>query len=214
VTLATARRGGGGQGHRDPWEARTRTDQSSSTEAAWNITRCCRAKGKSGDTSFASCNQRLACRISLSHTSGMHCGSMRVSTDAQKTALQRVALRQAGGTTIFTDAGLSGATVQRPALTRCLTALRPMRSPACAAPACLGGVTHGARVTHLRRGARARERVTQAVGGWSGVLCRDSDTHRTGDAAVAGPRSPVPLARRAHPLVPPVRRSRVPRRLS
>ena len=81
-------------------------------------------------------------------------------------------------------------------------------------PPCLGGVTRGAGVTHLRRGERARARVTHAGCSWSGVLGRDSDTPRTGDAAVAGPRSPVPFARRAHPLVPPVRRSRVPRRLS
>jgi len=71
---------------------------------------------------------------------------LRVSTDAQKSALQRAALQQAGCTTLCTDAGLSDATVQRPALTRCLTALRPTRPPACAAPAGLGGVTRGARV--------------------------------------------------------------------
>ena len=154
-------------------------------------------------------NQRFVCRISSSHKGGMHYGSKRVSTDAQQTALQRAALQQAGCTTLVTDEGLSGATVQRPALTRCLTALQPMRPPACAAPACLGAVTHGACVTHLRRGARAREQVTHAVCRLSGVLCRHRDTPRTGDTAVAGPRSPVPLAPRAHPLIPPVRRSRV-----
>jgi len=46
--------------------------------------------------------------------------------------------------TICTDEGLSDATVPRPALTRCRTALRQARPPACAAPACLGGVTRGA----------------------------------------------------------------------
>src|SRR5215510_3427092 len=124
----------------------------------------------------------------------MHYGSRRVSTDAQSTALQRAVLPYAGCTTRCTDAGLAGATVPRPPR--------------------LGGVTRGAGVTHLRRGERARARGTHAVCSWSGVLGRDSDIPRTGDAAVAGPRSPVPLARRAHPLVPPGRRSRVPRRLS
>jgi resolvase-like protein len=52
-------------------------------------------------------------------------GSRRVSTDAQQTALQRAALKQAGCITIVTDEGLAGATVQRPALTRCLAARRP-----------------------------------------------------------------------------------------
>jgi DNA invertase Pin-like site-specific DNA recombinase len=55
----------------------------------------------------------------------MKYGYARVSTDDQNTALQRAALQRAGCTTIFTDEGLSGATVKRPALTRCLTALCP-----------------------------------------------------------------------------------------
>jgi DNA invertase Pin-like site-specific DNA recombinase len=55
----------------------------------------------------------------------MKYGYARVSTDDQNTALQRAALQRAGCTTIFTDEGLSGATVKRPALTRCLKALRP-----------------------------------------------------------------------------------------
>ena len=55
----------------------------------------------------------------------MNYGYARVSTDDQNTALQRAALQRAGCTTIFTDEGLSGATVKRPALTRCLKALRP-----------------------------------------------------------------------------------------
>jgi DNA invertase Pin-like site-specific DNA recombinase len=55
----------------------------------------------------------------------MQYGYARVSTDDQNTALQRAALKKAGCTTIFKDEGLSGATVKRPALTRCLKALRP-----------------------------------------------------------------------------------------
>src|SRR6516162_94304 len=54
----------------------------------------------------------------------MKYGYARVSTDDQNTALQRAALKRAGCKTIFTDEGLSGATVKRPALTRCLKALR------------------------------------------------------------------------------------------
>jgi len=53
-------------GPRDPREARTRTDQSSTTKEARKIPRCCRAKGKSCETIFDSRNQRLACRRSLS----------------------------------------------------------------------------------------------------------------------------------------------------
>ena len=55
----------------------------------------------------------------------MKYGYARVSTDDQNTALQLAALKRAGCTTLFTDEGLSGATVKRPALTRCLKALRP-----------------------------------------------------------------------------------------
>ena len=55
----------------------------------------------------------------------MKYGYARVSTDDQNTALQRAALKKAGCKTIFTDAGLSGATGKRPALTRCLKALCP-----------------------------------------------------------------------------------------
>src|SRR5262245_5714190 len=54
----------------------------------------------------------------------MKYGYARVSTDDQNTALQLAALKRAGCTTLFTDEGLSGATVKRPALTRCLKALR------------------------------------------------------------------------------------------
>jgi hypothetical protein len=143
------------------------------TETGLQVTLRCRAKGKSCETIFDSRNQRRACRRSLSHTSGMHYGSRRVSTDAQSTALQRAVLPYAGCTTRCMDAGLAGATVPRPPR--------------------LGGVTRGAGVTHLRRGERARARGTHAVCRWSGVLGRDSAIPRTGDAAVAGPRSPVPL---------------------
>src|SRR5262249_53131130 len=80
----------------------------------------CRAKGQSCDTNVGPCNQGLACCISLSQSGGMHYGSARVSTDDQNTALQRSAL------------------------TRCLTPLRSTWLPACAGPACLGGVTRGA----------------------------------------------------------------------
>jgi len=55
----------------------------------------------------------------------MKYGYARVSTDDQNPALQLSALKKTGCTTIFKDEGLSGATVKRPALTRCLKALRP-----------------------------------------------------------------------------------------
>ena len=55
----------------------------------------------------------------------MKYGYARVSTDDQNTALQLTALKKAGCKTIFTDKGLSGATVKRPVLTQCLKALRP-----------------------------------------------------------------------------------------
>jgi len=55
----------------------------------------------------------------------MNYGYARVSTDDQNTALQLAALKKAGCKTIFTDEGISGATVKRPALTRSLKALRP-----------------------------------------------------------------------------------------
>ena len=54
----------------------------------------------------------------------MQYGYARVSTDDQNPALQLSALKKAGCTTIFTDEGLSGTMVQRPALTRCQKALR------------------------------------------------------------------------------------------
>ena len=55
----------------------------------------------------------------------MQYGYARVSPDDQNPALQLAALKKAGCTTLFKDEGVSGATVKRPALTRCLKALRP-----------------------------------------------------------------------------------------
>ena len=55
----------------------------------------------------------------------MNYGYARVSTDEQNPAFQLSALQKAGCTTIFKDEGLSGATVKRPALTRCLKTLGP-----------------------------------------------------------------------------------------
>jgi DNA invertase Pin-like site-specific DNA recombinase len=52
-------------------------------------------------------------------------GYARVSTDDQNPALQLAALKKAGCKTIYKDEGISGATTKRPALTRCLKALRP-----------------------------------------------------------------------------------------
>jgi DNA invertase Pin-like site-specific DNA recombinase len=51
-------------------------------------------------------------------------GYARVSTDDQNADMQKAALRKAGAKKIFTDDGLSGATVNRPALRRCLKALK------------------------------------------------------------------------------------------
>jgi len=54
----------------------------------------------------------------------MKYGYARVSTEDQNTALQLAALKRAGCKTVFKDEGISGATAQRPALLRCLKALR------------------------------------------------------------------------------------------
>jgi hypothetical protein len=192
---------------------RLQTAQSSTTEAVLNVPLFCRAKGQSCDTIFDSRNQRLACRRSRSHTSAMHYGSVRVSTDDQHTALQRAVLKR--GRMHDDLHGRRSCRCDAPALCpHPLSHSPPANAATGMCHASLPGRSHPRCVTHLRRGARARERVTQAVGSWSGVLGRDSDTPRPGDAAVAGPRSPVPLARRAHPLVPSVRRSRVPQRWS
>ena len=55
----------------------------------------------------------------------MKYGYARVSTDDQKADMQRTAFKKAGCTKIFTDDGLSGATIKRPALLRCLKTLKP-----------------------------------------------------------------------------------------
>jgi Enterobacteriaceae phage serine recombinase len=54
----------------------------------------------------------------------MKYGYARVSTDDQNPALQLAALKKAGCKTVFKDEGLSGATLKRPALTRCLKTLQ------------------------------------------------------------------------------------------
>lgn len=54
----------------------------------------------------------------------MNYGYARVSTDDQNADLQKAALRKAGCEKILTDDGLSGATTKRPALLRCLKALK------------------------------------------------------------------------------------------
>lgn len=51
-------------------------------------------------------------------------GYARVSTEDQTTALQLEALKRAGCETIFRDDGISGATMQRPGLARCLKTLK------------------------------------------------------------------------------------------
>jgi DNA invertase Pin-like site-specific DNA recombinase len=61
----------------------------------------------------------------LLQNEGMKYGYARVSTDDQNPALQLAALKQAGCKTVFKDEGISGATTKRPALARCLNALRP-----------------------------------------------------------------------------------------
>jgi len=53
----------------------------------------------------------------------MRYGYARVSTDDQNPALQLAALKKAGCRTVFKDDGLSGATIKRPALLRCLKTL-------------------------------------------------------------------------------------------
>ena len=54
---------------------------------------------------------------------GMKYGYARVSTDDQTPALQLAALQKAGCKTVFKDDGLSGPTIRRPALLRCLKKL-------------------------------------------------------------------------------------------
>jgi len=59
VTHPAALRCGPGQVPLNPHEARIRTDQSSITEAAWKITRRCRAKGKFCDKFYIQQNQGI-----------------------------------------------------------------------------------------------------------------------------------------------------------
>jgi DNA invertase Pin-like site-specific DNA recombinase len=54
----------------------------------------------------------------------MKYGYARVSTDDQNADLQHSALKKAGARKIYIDGGLSGATTKRPALLRCLKALK------------------------------------------------------------------------------------------
>lgn len=54
----------------------------------------------------------------------MKYGYARVSTDDQNADMQLAALKKAGARKIYTDDGLSGATTKRPALLRCLKALK------------------------------------------------------------------------------------------
>src|ERR1022692_154459 len=54
----------------------------------------------------------------------MKYGYARTSTDDQTTALQLAALKRARCSSIFEDKGSSGASVKRPAVSRCLKALR------------------------------------------------------------------------------------------
>ena len=54
----------------------------------------------------------------------MKYGYARVSTDEQNPALQLSALKKAGCRTVFKDEGISGATIKRPALRRCLDTLK------------------------------------------------------------------------------------------
>jgi DNA invertase Pin-like site-specific DNA recombinase len=54
---------------------------------------------------------------------GMKYGCARLSTDDQNPALQLAALKKAGCETVFKDEGISGATIKRPALFRCLKKL-------------------------------------------------------------------------------------------
>lgn len=54
----------------------------------------------------------------------MKYGYARISTDDQTTALQLAALKRARCSHIFEDKGITGATIKRPALLRCLKTLR------------------------------------------------------------------------------------------
>jgi hypothetical protein len=59
------------QGYRAPWEVRTRTGQSSITEAVLNVPLCCRIKGKFWDKFFEQSNQGLDSLKCLSQNVGL-----------------------------------------------------------------------------------------------------------------------------------------------
>src|SRR5215510_13896921 len=113
-----------GEVHHDPQEVRTRTGQSSITEAARKVPLRCRAKGKLYDHRVYPCNQGRARCTCLSQKGGTHYGSARVSSDDHNPPLYLSALPKAGCTTIGTEAGLAGTTVQRPPLSPSLKTLR------------------------------------------------------------------------------------------
>ena len=73
---------------------------------------------------MALANQGLASLKSLSQNDGMKYGYARVSTDDQSAAMQLAALKRAKCQRVFKDEGLSGATANRPALSRCLKKLK------------------------------------------------------------------------------------------
>lgn len=69
-------------------------------------------------------NQHLERLICWSQNASMKIGYARVSTSDQNPALQLDALRRAGCERVFTDEGVSGATVNRPALQKAIAALK------------------------------------------------------------------------------------------
>ncbi len=62
-------------------------------------------------------------QMSGAEMKAMKYGYARVSTDDKNPALQLVDLKQAGCKTVVKDEGISGATIKRPALFRCLKKL-------------------------------------------------------------------------------------------
>src|SRR5205823_6572609 len=71
------------------------------------------------------CNPKPHLRHAETLEHGLKYGYALVSTDDQTPPLQLSTLKKAGCKTIFKDEGISGATVKRPALSRCLKTLRP-----------------------------------------------------------------------------------------
>src|ERR1700729_2383451 len=84
----------------------------------------CFIKGKFWDDFKNRIKRGLVCPESLSHNQVMKYGYARVSTEDQNAAMQHAALKRAGCSKVITDDGLSGATIKRPALHRCLKALQ------------------------------------------------------------------------------------------